>query len=37
MQKFSDLTERRQELFEKTAALRTKHFCLVLVTPPQIT
>ncbi|MDR2581427.1 MAG: hypothetical protein LBC85_10615, partial [Fibromonadaceae bacterium] len=28
--KFPDLTERRQELFEKAAALRTKHFCLVL-------
>jgi tRNA (guanosine-2'-O-)-methyltransferase len=30
MQKFSDLTERRQQLFERAAALRTKHFCLVL-------
>ncbi|MCL2260531.1 MAG: RNA methyltransferase [Fibromonadales bacterium] len=30
LQKFSDLTERRQMLFEKAAALRTKHFCLVL-------
>lgn len=30
MQKFSDLTDRRQELFERTAALRTRHFCLVL-------
>ncbi len=28
--KFSDLTERRQMLFEKAAALRTRHFCLVL-------
>ncbi|MDR2554485.1 MAG: RNA methyltransferase [Fibromonadaceae bacterium] len=27
---FSDLTERRQQLFERAAALRTKHFCLVL-------
>ncbi|MDR2731585.1 MAG: RNA methyltransferase [Fibromonadaceae bacterium] len=30
MQTFTDLTERRQLLFEKAAALRTKHFCLVL-------
>ncbi len=30
MEKFEDLTERRQQLFERTAALRTKHFCLVL-------
>jgi len=28
--KFPDLTERRQMLFERAAALRTKHFCLVL-------
>jgi tRNA (guanosine-2'-O-)-methyltransferase len=27
---FSDLTERRQQLFKQAAALRTKHFCLVL-------
>jgi tRNA (guanosine-2'-O-)-methyltransferase len=30
VQQFSDLTEHRQQLFAKTAALRTKHFCLVL-------
>ncbi|MDR0518293.1 MAG: RNA methyltransferase [Fibromonadaceae bacterium] len=30
MQKFSDLTDRRQQIFEAVAALRTKHFCLVL-------
>jgi tRNA (guanosine-2'-O-)-methyltransferase len=30
MQAFSDLTEHRQQLFEAAAALRTKHFCLVL-------
>ena len=28
--KFPDLTERRQILFERAAALRTRHFCLVL-------
>jgi len=28
--KFPDLTERRLMLFERAAALRTKHFCLVL-------
>ena len=30
MQLFSDLTERRQLLFAQAAALRTRHFCLVL-------
>jgi len=30
VQKFQDLTEHRQQLFEKVAAFRTKHFCLVL-------
>jgi tRNA (guanosine-2'-O-)-methyltransferase len=30
MQQFPDLTERRQALFERAAALRTKHFSLVL-------
>jgi tRNA (guanosine-2'-O-)-methyltransferase len=30
MQQFQDLTEHRQQLFAKIAALRTKHFCLVL-------
>jgi len=30
MQQFSDLTQRRQQLFEQAAANRTKHFCLVL-------
>lgn len=30
MQDFSDLTERRLQLFEKVSSLRVKHFCLVL-------
>jgi len=30
MQQFSDLTEHRQQLFERAAANRTKHFSLVL-------
>jgi len=30
MQQFPDLTEHRQQLFERVAALRTRHFCLVL-------
>jgi len=30
VQQFPDLTERRQKLFERVAAMRTRHFCLVL-------
>jgi len=30
VQQFPDLTEHRQQLFERVAASRTKHFCLVL-------
>ena len=30
VQQFSDLTEHRQQLFERVASMRTRHFCLVL-------